>query len=140
LLFKEFGNPLAFQAQCRYFCLVCHLRGSPFSDVNYTVNLQIFPLQIEQIQPQASATSPGIMMGFMFPFTAIVPGNNGWAKNKIEFQTVEGLHLKGRNTRKTNLRWKITKGKRMQLMQTATNSPPARRSNDSRNDSRTRLR
>jgi len=25
-------------------CLFATLRGSPFSDVNYTVNLQIFPL------------------------------------------------------------------------------------------------
>jgi len=74
------------------FALFATLRGSPFSDVNYTVNLQIFPLQIEQIQPQASATSPKTSisaMGFMFP-TAIVPGGNrltvGEKKTKSNFK------------------------------------------------------
>jgi len=58
-------------ANASTFCLVCHPRGSPFSDVNYTVNLQIFPQeQIEQIQPQALPLLPRISispMGFMFP-------------------------------------------------------------------------
>jgi len=46
-VYKEFGNPLVFSsagANAGTFALFATLRGSPFSDVNYTVNLQIFPL------------------------------------------------------------------------------------------------
>ena len=47
-LYKEFGNPLAgclpvLLQMPVLFALFATLRGSPFSDVNYTVNLQIFP-------------------------------------------------------------------------------------------------
>lgn len=131
-VYKEFGNPLAgcFPVLVQMpvlFALFATLRGSPFSDVNYTVNLQIFPqAQIEQIQPQASATSPQniyISDGVHVPLTAIVPGGNRLTvgeKTKIEFQTVDGKPLQALVAEhpETNLvpRWKITKGEeRVQL-------------------------
>ena len=131
-VYKEFGNPLAgcFPVLVQMpvlFALFATLRGSPFSDVNYTVNLQIFPsAQIEQIQPQASATSPQniyISDGVHVPLTAIVPSGNRLTvgeKTKIEFQTVDGKTLQAllAEQPETNLapRWKITKGEeRVQL-------------------------
>ena len=63
-VYKEFGNPLAgclpvVMQMPVLFALFATLRGSPFSDVPYSVNLQILPKdQIEQIQPQAFVTPP----------------------------------------------------------------------------------
>ena len=63
-LFKEFGNPLAgcFPVLLQMpvlFALFATLRGSPFSDVNYPITLQILPReQMELIQPQAFVTKP----------------------------------------------------------------------------------
>lgn len=125
-VYKEFGNPLAgcFPVLVQMpvlFALFATLRGSPFSDVNYTVNLQIFPQeQIEQIQPQAFATPPQniyIADGVHAPITAIAPGGNRLVvgeKTKVEFQTVDGKPLKELTAEhsEANLvpRWKITKG------------------------------
>jgi YidC/Oxa1 family membrane protein insertase len=103
---QEFGNPLAgcfpllFQMPV-LFALFATLRGSPFSDVPYTVNLQILPQeQIEQVQPQAFATAPQniyISDGIHTKISAIVPGGTKLGvgeKTKIEFQTPEGKPLK----------------------------------------------
>ena len=125
-VYKEFGNPLAgcFPVLVQMpvlFALFATLRGSPFSDINYTVNLQIFPQeQIEQIQPQAFATPPQniyVADGVHAPITAIAPGGNRLVvgeKTKVEFQTVDGKPLKELTAEhsETNLvpRWKITKG------------------------------
>ena len=63
-LYKEFGNPLAgclpvVVQMPVLFALFATLRGSPFSDVNYTVNVQVLPKeQIEQVQKQAFSTAP----------------------------------------------------------------------------------
>lgn len=104
-LYKEFGNPLAgclpiLVQMPVLFALFATLRGSPFSNVNYSVNLQILPReQIEQIAPQAFATSPQniyVADGVHYPITAIVPGGNHLAvgdKTKVEFQTVQGKSL-----------------------------------------------
>jgi YidC/Oxa1 family membrane protein insertase len=104
-LFKEFGNPLAgclpiLLQMPVLFALFATLRGSPFANVNYTVNLQIFPKeQMEMIQPQAFATKPQniyITDGIHAPVSAILPGGNRLVvgeKTQIEFQTVEGKPL-----------------------------------------------
>jgi YidC/Oxa1 family membrane protein insertase len=102
---KEFGNPLAgclpllFQMPI-LFALFATLRGSPFSDVPYSINLQILPKeQIEQIQPQAFTTPPQniyVADGIHAPVTAILSGGNKLAvgeKTKVDFQTVEGKSL-----------------------------------------------
>ncbi len=136
-LFKEFGNPLAgcFPVLLQMpilFALFATLRGSPFSDVNYTVNLQIFPQeQIERIQPQAFVTSPQNIYfsdGVHAPIAALLPGGNRLTvgeKAKIEFQTVEGKPLREllADYPETKLipRWKVTKGEeRVQVNEDGT--------------------
>ena len=125
-VYKDFGNPLAGCAPVLLqmpvlFALFATLRGSPFSDVNYTVNLQIFPQeQIEQIVPQAFNTAPQniyIADGVHARVSAILPGGDRLAvgnRTKIEFQTVEGKPLSALTAEhpETNLvpRWKVTKG------------------------------
>jgi YidC/Oxa1 family membrane protein insertase len=123
---NEFGNPLAgclplLLQMPVLLALFATLRGSPFSGVNYSVNLQIFPQeQIERIQPQAFATSPQniyIADGEHTPISAILPGGNKLTvgeKTKIQYQTVEGkpfdLLLAEHPETKLTPDWKITKG------------------------------
>jgi YidC/Oxa1 family membrane protein insertase len=125
-LFKEFGNPLAgcFPVLLQMpvlFALFATLRGSPFSDVNYAVNLQIFPReQLELIQPQAFATKPQniyIADGVHAPVAAILPAGNRLVvgeKANFEFQTVEGKPLKKLLAEypETEIapKWEVTKG------------------------------
>jgi YidC/Oxa1 family membrane protein insertase len=103
------------------FALFATLRGSPFSDINYTVNLQIVPQeQIEQIQPQAFTTSPQniyIADGVHAPIIAVLPGGNRLAvgdKTKFEFQSVEGKPFKALVAEHPETKivphWQVTKG------------------------------
>lgn len=104
-IYKEYGNPLSgclpvILQMPVLFALFATLRGSPFSDVNYSVNVQIFPSeQIERIQPQSFATSPQniyVSGGVHAPVAALLPSGNKLIvgeKSKIEFQTVEGKPL-----------------------------------------------
>ncbi len=123
---KEFGNPLAgclplLLQMPVLLALFATLRGSPFSGVNYSVNLQIFPgEQIERIQPQAFATPPQniyIADGEHTQISAILPGGSKLAvgeKTKIQYQTVEGkpfdLLLGEHPETKLTPQWKIIKG------------------------------
>jgi YidC/Oxa1 family membrane protein insertase len=123
---KEFGNPLAgclpvLLQMPVLFALFATLRGSPFSDVNYSVNLQIFPQeQIEHIQPQALATAPQniyVAEGVRYPIVALVPGGNRLAvgeKTQVDFQTVSGKPLKELTSEypETEIvpHWKVLKG------------------------------
>ncbi|KAB8330278.1 membrane protein insertase YidC [Scytonema tolypothrichoides VB-61278] len=123
---KEFGNPLAgclplLLQMPVLLALFATLRGSPFSGVNYSVNLQIFPAeQIERIQPQAFATPPQniyISEGEHLKVNAILPGGNKLAvgeHTKIEYQTVEGKPFEALLAEHPNTQlipeWKITKG------------------------------
>lgn len=125
-LFKEFGNPLAgcFPVLLQMpvlFALFATLRGSPFSDVNYPITLQILPReQMELIQPQAFVTKPQniyISEGIHAPVAALLPGGNRLVvgeKTKVEFQTVEGQPLQKLLTEypetEVNPHWQITKG------------------------------
>lgn len=102
---QELGNPLAgcFPLLLQMpilFALFATLRGSPFSDVPYNINLQILPKeQIEQIQPQAYTTKPQniyVADSVHAPIAAIAPGGTKLAvgeSTKIEFQTTEGKPL-----------------------------------------------
>lgn len=125
-LFKEFGNPLAgcFPVLLQMpvlFALFATLRGSPFSDVNYPVTIQIFPReQMELIQPQAFATKPQniyIADGVHAPVAAVIPGGNRLVvgeKTQIDYQTVEGKPLKQLLAEYPDTqiapKWNITKG------------------------------
>jgi len=99
-VYKEFGNPLAgcFPLLLQLpilFALFATLRGSPFADVNYQVNLQIVPPeQITQVQP--FATKPQniyVDEGVHFPVQAVVPvGNKIGVGQDVDllFQTKDG--------------------------------------------------
>lgn len=125
-VYKEFGNPLAgcFPVLLQMpvlFALFATLRGSPFSDVNYTVNLQILPKeQIERVQPQAFATPPQNIYyaeGVHAPIVALLPGGNTLGegeKTRVEFQTPAGKPLQALVSEypDSNLapHWKVIKG------------------------------
>jgi YidC/Oxa1 family membrane protein insertase len=136
-LFKEFGNPLAgcFPVLLQMpvlFALFATLRGSPFSDINYPITLQIFPKeQIELIQPQAFVTKPQniyIADGVHAPVAALLPAGNRLVvgeKAKVEFQTVEGKPLKALLAEypetEVTPQWEITKGaERVRLQEDGT--------------------
>jgi len=101
-LMQEFGNPLAgclplVLQMPILFALFATLRGSPFSDVPYSINFQILPKeQIEQIQPQAFSTKPSnvyVADGVHSVITAVAPSGTKLAvgeKTKLEFQTQTG--------------------------------------------------
>jgi YidC/Oxa1 family membrane protein insertase len=104
-LMKEFGNPLAgclplLLQMPILFALFATLRGSPFSDINYTADLQILPTeQMEQVIAQPFVTKPQniyINDGLHYPISAILPGGNKLAvggKSTLLFQTAEGKSL-----------------------------------------------
>lgn len=104
-VYKEFGNPLAgcFPVLLQMpilFALFATLRGSPFADINYDVNVQVFPQEkIEQIQPQVFSTAPKAIYvsdGSHFPISAVVPGGNKLVvgeKTDVRLQTVEGQSI-----------------------------------------------
>ncbi len=99
---QEFGNPLAgclplLLQMPILFALFATLRGSPFSDVNYPLNVQILPQeQIERVQPQLFATKPQniyLSDGVHYPIAALLPGGDKLAvgdKVKLDFQTPDG--------------------------------------------------
>ncbi|MEL6438669.1 MAG: membrane protein insertase YidC [Cyanobacteria bacterium J06621_8] len=104
-LMQEFGNPLAgclpliFQMPI-LFALFATLRGSPFTDTPYDVNVQILPQeQIERIAPQPFATKPKNIYvddGVHEKIAAMLPGGSKLAvgeKTRIELQTPEGKSL-----------------------------------------------
>jgi YidC/Oxa1 family membrane protein insertase len=123
---QEFGNPLAgclplLLQMPILFALFATLRGSPFSDINYTVDVQIFPQeQIERIAPQPYSTkSQNVFVtdGLHNKITAILPTGNKLIvgeKEKIELQTIEGKSLQDLNEQypESNIqpRWVVTKG------------------------------
>lgn len=125
-VYKELGNPLAgcFPLLIQMpilFALFATLRGSPFSDVNYTVDVQIFPReQMERIQPQAYATKPQnyyFADGVHSSVVAMIPSGNRLGVGEeinVELETVEGKSLQAELAQypEVNLTatWKIIKG------------------------------
>jgi YidC/Oxa1 family membrane protein insertase len=101
-LYKEFGNPLAgclplLVQMPVLFALFATLRGSPFSDVPYNVNLQILPKeQAVLVQPQAFVVNPQniyLADGLHQKVEAILPAGNKVGvgdKVNVTFQTPEG--------------------------------------------------
>jgi len=126
-VYKEFGNPLAgcFPLLLQMpvlFALFATLRGSPFSDINYSVNVQVLPKeQIETVQPQAFATPPQniyVTGTIHAPLVGVIPGGDKLAvgdTTKINFQTPEGKPLKAlaaENKSEIDFEptWKVIKG------------------------------
>ena len=101
-LIQEFGNPLAgclplLIQMPILFALFATLRGSPFADVNYTVNLQILPSEkLEQVQPEVFTTKPQniyVAEGNHYPIVATLPQGKRLAvgdEANLEFQTLTG--------------------------------------------------
>jgi YidC/Oxa1 family membrane protein insertase len=125
-IMQEFGNPLAgclplLLQMPILFALFATLRGSPFSDINYTVDVQALPKeQMELIQPQSFATKPQniyLKDGVHYPVAALLPGGNKLVvgqPTKLEFQTPEGKSLDKliADYPDANIQpqWKVTKG------------------------------
>ncbi len=101
-VYKEFGNPLAgclpvLLQMPVLFALFATLRGSPFSNVDYNVNLQVVPKEeIAQIQPQVFNSEPHSIYfttNIHTPVVAdIATGNilGAGQKAKIVFKGVDG--------------------------------------------------
>jgi YidC/Oxa1 family membrane protein insertase len=125
-IYKEFGNPLAgclpiLLQMPILFALFATLRGSPFTDINYSVDLQIFPReQIERLQPEVFTTKPQniyIDNGAHYPIEALLPAGNKLVvgeKSQLEFQTPEGKSLEALVAENPDShvtpRWQVTKG------------------------------
>jgi YidC/Oxa1 family membrane protein insertase len=103
------------------FALFATLRGSPFSDINYNVNVEIFPSeQVERIIPQAFATPQQNIYfsdGQHAPIVALLPAGNKLTvgeKTQLDFQSVEGKPLKELISQNPDTqltpRWQVTKG------------------------------
>ncbi len=141
-LMQEFGNPLAgclplLLQMPILFALFATLRGSPFTDTPYTVDLQIFPReQIERIDLQPFATKAQniyIDDGVHYKLAALLPSGNKLAvgeETRIEFQTLEGKTLSRLLAEypENNLapQWEVTKGsERIQITDDGTIIPLA---------------
>jgi len=103
-VYKEYGNPLAgcFPVILQMpilFALFATLRGSPFADVDYTVDMQILPKeQIESVQPETLTTKAEnvyITDDIHYKILGVLPSQNlGVGQStKLEFQTEEGKSL-----------------------------------------------
>ncbi len=103
-VYKEYGNPLAgcfpiILQMPILFALFATLRGSPFAEVDYTVDLQIFPQeQIESVQPQPVTTKAEnvyITDDTHYKILGVLPNQNlGVGETtEFEFQTEQGKSL-----------------------------------------------
>jgi YidC/Oxa1 family membrane protein insertase len=104
-VYKEFGNPLAgcFPTLLQMpvlFALFATLRGSPFSNIDYNVNLQIVPVdQTAQIQPQVFTSEPHTVYfnaNVHAPIIADIPTGNilgAGQKAQIDFKGIDGKPL-----------------------------------------------
>jgi len=104
-LFKEFGNPLAgcFPLLIQMpilFALFATLRGSPFANVNYSVNLKILPQdKIAEVQSEPFTTkSQNIFVAEKthYPVVGIVPSGKELGVGQstdFQFQTIGGKPL-----------------------------------------------
>lgn len=101
-VYKEFGNPLSgclpiLLQMPILFALFATLRGTPFSNINYTANVQILPSEkMEMVQPQPFAVKTQNVYfdsGIHYPIALSLPGGNKLGVGeKFEFalQSPEG--------------------------------------------------
>ena len=104
-IMQEFGNPLAgclplILQMPILFALFATLRGSPFTNTPYDINVQILPQeQIERVVPEPFATKPKNIYvddGVHDKIAAMLPGGTKLAvgeTTKVELQTPEGKSL-----------------------------------------------
>ena len=123
-VYQEYGNPLAgcFPVILQMpilFALFATLRGSPFADVDYTVDMQILPKeQIESVQPETLTTKAEnvyITEDIHYKVLGVLPSQNlGVGQTtQMDFQTEEGKPL-SRLTQETESEltpsWEVVKG------------------------------
>ena len=126
-LMGEFGSPLAgclplIVQMPILFALFATLRGSPFADVPYLVNIKVLPSdQIAAVEPKPYKTAKHsifITEKNHFPVIAALPGGTKIGSGdsvKINLQTVNGDSYvnelqKYENGSKFSPSWKVTKG------------------------------
>jgi YidC/Oxa1 family membrane protein insertase len=125
-VYKEFGNPLAgclpvVLQMPVLFALFATLRGSPFSNVDYNVNLQVVPTaETAQIQPQVFNSEPHSIYFTTNIHTPVVAGIatgnilGAGQKAQIEFKGVDGKPFSELASQypdsKLTPEWTITKG------------------------------
>ncbi|OIP78395.1 MAG: membrane protein insertase YidC [Oscillatoriales cyanobacterium CG2_30_44_21] len=127
--FKEFGNPLsgclpAIIQLPILFALFATLRGSPFADINYSLNFQIAQPDSQATSPHQSFTSPSQNVYFAdrvhYPVLATaVDGTNLviGEQSKIILQTSNGKDFNDLSSEyqdiDLNPLWKVTKGEEL---------------------------
>jgi YidC/Oxa1 family membrane protein insertase len=125
-VYKEFGNPLAgcFPTLLQMpvlFALFATLRGSPFSNIDYNVNLQVVPVdQTAQVQVQEFKSEPHTVYfnaNVHAPVIAEIPTGsvlNPGQKAQVEFKGIDGKPLSELATQYPESQltpvWTVTKG------------------------------
>ncbi|HBC43796.1 MAG TPA: membrane protein insertase YidC [Pseudanabaena sp.] len=124
--FKEFGNPLsgclpALVQLPILFALFATLRGSPFADINYSLNFQISPVENQAQIIHQPFTSPSQNVYFAdrvhYPVLATALNGTNLAigeQSKIILQTAQGQDFKALAAEYPDVeltpKWKVTKG------------------------------
>ncbi len=126
-LMKEFGSPLAgclplLVQMPILFALFATLRGSPFADVPFPINLKVLPAeQVAAVEPKPF-TSPRhsifVTSSDHFPIVASLPGGTKIGTGEttqIKLQSLSGENFnkilgKFEGGSKFNPNWKVTKG------------------------------
>ncbi|MDJ0723603.1 MAG: membrane protein insertase YidC [Prochloraceae cyanobacterium] len=125
-LMQEFGNPLAgclplLVQMPILFALFATLRGSPFTDIAYTLDVQVLPReQMEFVQPQTFSTKAQNIYvddGVHYKIAALLPAGKQLVvgkESKIEFQTEAGKSLNNLIAeypdKDIQPKWEVTKG------------------------------
>ncbi len=135
-LMNEFGSPLAgclplLVQMPILFALFATLRGSPFADVPYLVNLKILPSdQVATVEPKpflSARHSIFVTETDHFPIVASIPGGTKIGSGEtvqINLQTLNGEPFSNVTSRfedgaKFTPNWKVTKGE--DLVQVSSN-------------------
>jgi YidC/Oxa1 family membrane protein insertase len=136
-LMQELGNPLAgclplLVQMPILLALFATLRGSPFSDINYTVDVQVLPKeQMVLVAPQPFTTKEQniyVSDGEHYPIAALLPGGTKipvGGKTKVELQTTNGKSLtqleEAYEEQSLTPRYRVTKGEeRVQVSEDGT--------------------
>jgi YidC/Oxa1 family membrane protein insertase len=131
-IIQEFGNPLSgclplLIQMPILFALFATLRGSPFADIKYNINLQIQPSeQIEQVQRVPFSTKPQniyVADGLHYSITSTLPKGNKLAVGEtvsLSLQTPSGKSfselLAEHPDSEIQPKWRVIKGaERVQL-------------------------
>ena len=128
--FKEFGNPLsgclpAIVQLPILFALFATLRGSPFADINYSLNFQIAAPaenQAQIVHQPFTSPSQNVYFADRIHYPVLATAVNGTTlaigeQSKIVFQTAQGQDFQALSAEYPDVemtpRWKVTKGQEL---------------------------